>query len=119
MAMDPERRARADALLVGALDLPVRSERPSCGRPAATTGDAPPRHRACHRRGALRRLLEVRQVLQGGSGSAHRRSFPAKVGPGTIFGSWEIVGELGAGGMAEVFLARRIVGEFEQQAASS
>ncbi len=37
--------------------------------------------------------------------------------PGTVFGSWEIVSELGAGGMAEVFLARRIVGDFEQLAA--
>jgi serine/threonine-protein kinase len=45
------------------------------------------------------------------------RTESAALGPGVRVGAWEVVEELGHGGMGEVYLARRADGQFEQEAA--
>ncbi|HEX5042515.1 MAG TPA: serine/threonine-protein kinase [Candidatus Polarisedimenticolaceae bacterium] len=117
--MDTARRRRADGLLAAALDLP-ESERAafllkSCGGDLALLQAVT---------GLLRDAERVDDFLRPGEvleGPLWERASAELEGPrvvqGAVFGSWEVVKPLGSGGMAEVFLARRITGEFEQLAA--
>ena len=117
--MDPERRARADALLAEALDLAV-PEREAFLRAACGGDDAMLRLVTELLIDAERpdEFLRPGQVLEGAIWERASAELDGpRVAPGSTFGSWEVVRELGAGGMAEVFLVRRVVGDFEQTAA--
>ena len=118
--MDPSRRSRADAVLTEALD-----------RPAAER-DAFVRARCGDDRELARLVLALLEEAESLDDDFLRPGEPLEgplwqraserlsgggVGPGTIIGAWSVVREIGAGGMAEVFLARRSGVEFEQQAA--
>ena len=117
--MNPERRARADALLAGALDRP-ESEREAFLRDACAGDDDMLRLVTELVRDAESPddFLRPGEVIEGPLWQrASDELDGGRVAPGMTFGSWEIVEALGAGGMAEVFLARRISGDFEQLAA--
>ncbi|MGH9869525.1 MAG: tetratricopeptide repeat protein [Candidatus Polarisedimenticolia bacterium] len=118
--MPHDRTIRADALLTAALDLPQDERDGFVGRECG--GDE-----------ALRRLvltlladaerpddfLSPGAPLDGALWRGVVDSFEnaGKMPAGTAVGAWRIVREIGAGGMAVVYLAERVVGEFEQQAA--
>ena len=119
-SMDASRRARADALLIEALDLPEDEReafvRERCGDDAELA------------RLVLELLedaerpdddfLRPGELLEGPLWDrAAARLEGGGIGPGTTIGAWTIVREIGSGGMAEVYLARRSGAEFEQQAA--
>lgn len=115
--MDTADRKEADALLTRALELPVESRArfldDACGdRPAL--------------RATLDRLLraaETDEPLLTVSGAA-AHAVAALTGPeaplpqpGERVGAYRVVGHLGRGGMATVYLAERADGEFEQTVA--
>lgn len=118
--MDSDRRARADAALCEALDRPEEEReafvRSRCGDDAELArlvlelladAEAPDDG-----------FLRPGQPLEGPLWQrALARLEGGGVGPGTTLGAWVIVRKIGAGGMAEVYLARRSAAEFEQQAA--
>jgi eukaryotic-like serine/threonine-protein kinase len=71
-------------------------------------------------RASLERLLEADAVAEGpldraleGALIGEEEALPA----GTRAGAWEVVGELGRGGMGQVYAARRADGLYEQQVA--
>jgi serine/threonine-protein kinase len=117
--MDTERRRRADGLLAAALDLPESEReaflRAACGDDLAllrtVTGLLADAERADD-------FLRPGEVLEGPLWERVSAELDgSRLVPGTVLGSWEVVRALGAGGMAEVFLARRIAGDFDQMAA--
>jgi hypothetical protein len=116
--LNQERRRQADALFAEALDRP-ESER--AGFLAASCGEDRELLRFVSellRTPSAPTSFSARSGLGGAAvGTGLGGIVRSRVGPGTTFGAWEIVRELGAGGMAEVFLARRVVGEFAQAAA--
>ncbi len=117
--MDTEKRKRADGLLVAALDLP-ESERgafllKACGGDLALLQAVTGLLRDAEREDDFLRPGEVLEGALWERASAELEG--PRVVPGATFGSWEIVKEIGAGGMADVFLAKRIAGDFEQLAA--
>jgi len=118
--MDAERNRRADQVLTEALDRDVEERegfvRERCGDDAELArvvmellADAESPEDAFWRPG---RLLDG-PLWQRAAASLEAGG----IGPGAIVGSWTIVRELGSGGMASVYLARRSGVEFTQQAA--
>ncbi|HET9299304.1 MAG TPA: tetratricopeptide repeat protein [Candidatus Polarisedimenticolaceae bacterium] len=118
--MDAERLRRTDALLAAALDLP-ESERTAfllkaCGGDLALLQAVTRLLRDAERPDDD--FLRPGEVLEGPLWERASAELDGpRVAAGAVFGSWEVVKALGAGGMAEVFLAKRIAGDFEQLAA--
>jgi serine/threonine-protein kinase len=119
-AMDAERRARADAVFTEALDLEA-SAREACVRERCGED-----HELADL--VLRLLADAESdddaFLSPGrllEGPLWQRASAALesggIGPGSSVGAWTVVRELGAGGMATVYLVRRREAEFSQQAA--
>ncbi len=118
--MPDDRTIRADALLTAALDL-------APGERAAFL------QRECGQDATLHRLvlslledaerpdgfLTPGAPLAGELWKEARESLEeaGKLPPGTSVGAWRILGEIGAGGMAVVYLAERVSGDFDQRAA--
>ena len=118
--MDAERRARADAVFTEALDLEA-SAREACVRERCGED-----HELADL--VLRLLADAESdddaFLSPGrllEGPLWQRASAALesggIGPGSSVGAWTVVRELGAGGMATVYLVRRREAEFSQQAA--
>ena len=119
--MSDDRLRRADALFSEALDLPESEREPflqaACGDDQAMVRLVTDLLQDAERPDGF---LRPGQVLEGALWErASLELGGASVVPGTAFGSWEIVSALGAGGMAEVFLARRIVGTSNSSRRSS
>ena len=115
--MSPARWARIESLLDQALDLPHGEVAALLDRECA--GDPSLRAEV---EALLRADESAEEFLERPAGEFATElltepEMPAAAWAGRRVGAWELVRELGRGGMGTVFLARRADGAFEQQAA--
>lgn len=107
-------RKRVDALFAAALELAPPERQAFLARECETA----------ELRAAVERLLAAseRNVTEPRVGAALWQQLSNDLGgivlaPGDCVGAWRIVGELGRGGMAVVYLAERADGQYQQRAA--
>ena len=117
--MDAERRVRADAVLTEALDLPAGDRealvRERCGDDAELTSVVMELLAGAE---SEDEFLRPGRLLDGPLWQRAAATLESGgIGPGAVVGAWTILREIGSGGMASVYLARRTAVEFTQQAA--